>query len=262
MDSYGILYQDQEGTLECAVSSIKRKGFYVFRSDMDHEEIENIKYVFSKAYALYGEKYKSLEDIDEHNTIRCPLLLDKVFLKIASNKKVLGVVKSLMGDNFILNQQNAIINPAKSSYNQALWHRDLPYQHFVSSRPLAINALYCVDSFNGDNGGTWVIPGSHLFENYPSLQYANENKIQVAANEGDIIIIDSMLYHRGGDNMSSEQRRAVNNVYSSPIIRRQIDFEEDDIPYPLSDADKKVLGLSFKSYTSVSEYLNSRQSKK
>src|SRR3546814_5583379 len=53
----------------------------------------------------------------------------------------------------------SIVNPAEhQSYGQGLFHRDLPHQHFVSSRPLAINALFCIDAFLEANGATLVVP--------------------------------------------------------------------------------------------------------
>src|SRR3546814_9885258 len=63
----------------------------------------------------------------------------------------------------------SIVNPAEhQSYGQGLFHRDLPHQHFVSSRPLAINALFCIDAFLEANGATLVVPASHKEERFPS----------------------------------------------------------------------------------------------
>jgi len=52
-------------------------------------------------------------------------------------------LSKLIVGKFILNQQNGI-NPPGETCNQSAWHRDLPYQHYVSSTPLTINALLCM----------------------------------------------------------------------------------------------------------------------
>ena len=103
----------------------------------------------------------TLQAIDEHNTIRCMLADDSAFLDLALNPQILNIAERMLGPGFILNQQNGIINPGDgASYNQASYHRDLPYQHFTSSRPLALNALFCIDDFALDNGATLVVPAS------------------------------------------------------------------------------------------------------
>src|SRR5437588_207301 len=110
-------------------------------------------------YGIIDGGGEQLKAIDEHNTIRLPLAKEPMFLELATNSKVLEICSRLISGYTILNQQNGIINPPGAArYNQGAWHRDLPYQHFVSSRPLAINALFCLDAFTIENGATRVLP--------------------------------------------------------------------------------------------------------
>jgi ectoine hydroxylase-related dioxygenase (phytanoyl-CoA dioxygenase family) len=98
-----------------------------------------------------------------------PLAYEPIFLELAANPRILKICRTLVADYVTLNQQNGIINPPNGQrYNQAAWHRDLPYQHFTSSRPLAINALFCIDAFTVENGATKVLPASHREEAFPS----------------------------------------------------------------------------------------------
>ncbi len=84
-----------------------------------------------------------------------------VFLRLATHPKLAEVLGKLIAGKYVLNQQNGVVNPPGESYNQASWHRDLPHQHFVSSSPLAVNALFCLDDFVAANGATFVLPASH-----------------------------------------------------------------------------------------------------
>ena len=92
-------------------------------------------------------------------TARCPLVYDEAFLALAAQAGVLALCRELLGDYVILMQQNGVINPSGQRHTQLAYHRDLPYQHFVSSRPLAISALFCIDPFTAETGATTVIPG-------------------------------------------------------------------------------------------------------
>jgi len=155
-------------------------------------------------------------------TARCPLVYDEAFLRLAAHVDVLALCRELLGDYFILMQQNGVINPAEGGHAQVSYHRDLPYQHFVSSRPLAISALFCIDPFRPETGATTVIPASHRMEAFPSNEVAAELDTAVTAEPGSFIVFDSMLFHRAGENRSGRPRRAVNHVFSTPIIAQQI----------------------------------------
>jgi ectoine hydroxylase-related dioxygenase (phytanoyl-CoA dioxygenase family) len=167
-----------------------------------------------------------LTSIGDALTARCPLVYDETFLALASHTLLLAICRELLGDYVILMQQNGVINPSGQRHTQVAYHRDLPYQHFVSSRPLAVSALFCIDPFTTDTGATTMIPGSHRMEQFPSAPVAAELDTAISADAGSFIVFDSMVFHRAGENRSGRPRRAVNQVFSSPIIAQQISLPE------------------------------------
>ena len=173
--NYGILQQNlSENIFDEAVEQVRNIGFAVIDSGYSASELAQFSEEFNATRKSYIEMYGEIElkNIDEYNTIRSPLTHgSEVFLKLALNANLMSVLKKLIQGKFVLNQQNGIINPPQETYNQAAWHRDLPYQHFVSTKPLAINALFCVDDFTIENGATFVIPASHKTEDFPSVNY-------------------------------------------------------------------------------------------
>ena len=96
----------------------------------------------------------------------------------------------------------------------------------MSSRPLAVSALFCIDPFTADTGATTLIPGSHRMEQFPSDSVAAELDTSVIADPGSFIVFDSMVFHRAGENRSGRPRRAVNHVFSTPIIAQQISLPD------------------------------------
>jgi len=106
-------------------------------SDFDAAEV---KYAEQAASAGYD-----LSTIGERDTIRVLPKYAPAFMAIAFNERLAQLLSRMLGGYYILNQVNGLINRANSSkYAQAAFHRDIPYQHFVSSRPLAINALFAL----------------------------------------------------------------------------------------------------------------------
>jgi hypothetical protein len=265
VESYGVLIQDNPATeLDVVAEQIRRIGYAVLDSDFSVDELTVLSEVFNQTRAAYVQKYGGdrLRNAGEYHTIRAPLIHgNSLFIKLATNQNLLKVLEKLIVGKFILNQQNGVINPPGENYNQGAWHRDLPYQHYVSNTPLAVNALFCLDDFTPENGSTFLLPATHKMVNFPSAIYAKQNALQVHAKAGQYILMDCMLFHSGGVNSSNLERRAVNHMYTIPHIRPQIDFARNIDEENLTENEIEILGLRFKTSLSVEEYLNFAESK-
>jgi hypothetical protein len=263
MPSYGVLEQSQpDDAIASAAEEITCLGYSVIDGGYTPQEIVDLKHIFDDTHRKYldchGEPF--LREIDEHNGIRLPLALDTRFLDVAANERVLRLVETLVRNKFVLNQQNGLINPPNAAkYNQGAWHRDLPYQHFVSSRPLAINALYCVDDFTAQNGATFVVPASHRHELCPSDEFIEKHAVQVSAPAGAFIVLDCMVFHRGGVNRTPVARRGVNHVYTCAFIRQQIDIPSVLGSKPARPELSELLGYRYRLPRGVAEFLAIRR---
>lgn len=200
-----------------------------------------------------------LDKIGERGTGRALLAYDELFLSLAINERLLKLVSKVLGDYFVLSQQNSIVLHPGTAHDQAKFHRDLPYQHFVSSRPLALNALFCADPFTRENGATIVIPGSHKYEPFPSDAVVRRIEQPVTAPAGSFIVLDAMTFHCSGINRSQAPRRGVNHVFVLPFMRQQI-----DLPALLGDKYagdtrlRRLLGYDAATPTSVTDWRRAR----
>ncbi len=263
--SYGILQQHRCGfALDEAAEQVKNLGYAVLDAGYTEDELRGISDEFNRTWASYVETHgeSRLKSLNEFHTIRSPLTHGgAAFLNLALNENLLSILKKLIAGRFILNQQNGIINPPQEDYNQGVWHRDLPYQHFVSSQPLAINALFCVDDFTFENGATFVLPASHKAEAFPSGNYVQRSAVQVAAKAGSFILLDCMVFHAGGFNATTKARRAINHLYNIPFFKQQINIPMNINITNLSAEAKNILGFSYMEHNSVAQYLSTRLSK-
>jgi hypothetical protein len=263
--SYGILEQDRiESDEEGCVEQIKRLGYAVLDSGYTPAELHEISDAFNRVRQCYVDFWgeERLKALNEFHTIRAlPTQGEPVFIRMALNRKISAVLKALIRGKFILNQQNGIINPPGETYNQAAWHRDLPYQHYVSSSPLAINTLFCVDDFTLENGATYVLPGSHKAQTFPSLSYIRRNALQIEAKAGQYILLDCMLFHCGGFNSTGKERRAVNHVYNIPYFKQQINLPRNMFLQNLPPQEAEIFGAPYPEPSSIEEYLALRAAK-
>lgn len=204
---------------------LRNIGFTVIESELTQDELADVRGRIDEVYRLQVEEIggeAQLSRINDANVGRCLLGYDDYFVGLAAHPRLLSIAGRLLGDYFILMSQNAIINSPADKHYQINWHRDLNYQHFVSSRPLAISALFAIDEFNEATGATHLLPASHKSEVFPSPEYVERHQRMIEVPAGSIIVFDSMVFHRSGNNTSDKPRRAVNHIYSLPLIRQQI----------------------------------------
>jgi ectoine hydroxylase-related dioxygenase (phytanoyl-CoA dioxygenase family) len=212
-----------------SVEEIRITGFTVVPGVLPESELVVIRRKLDEIYKIQvkgigGEE--RLSEMNDVNIVRLLLAYDDYFLNVATNPVVLAIVERLLGDYYILMQQNGILNLPCLENFQISWHRDLSYQHFVSTRPLAISALFCIDDFSEESGGTYVLPASHKVEAFPSQEFLEKNQRALVARAGSVLVFDSMLFHRAGHNRSTFTRRALNHVYTLPFLKQQISIPE------------------------------------
>jgi len=260
--AYGILQQDRfSSEFEEVAEQVRRLGYAILDSGYTSEQLQEISEQFDHVRDQYLKTWgeSRLKSLNEHHTIRALLTHGSdTFVQLAMNRNLMVVLQQLIAGTFILNQQNGIINPPGEIYNQGAWHRDLPYQHYVSSTPLAVNALFCVDDFNAENGSTYVLPASHKSSAFPSESYLNRNAVQLRAKAGQYILLDCMMFHSGGYNKTAKERRAVNHVFNIPYFKQQINLPGNLPASDLSSEARTLLGYNVQEATSIANFLASR----
>lgn len=263
---YGTFKQtDLQDDIDRYVEEIKIRGFTVVENVLTADELAVTREKIDATYLLQEAETGAelLEAIEEKNALRCPLAYDEMFLEIATKSVILAIIERMIGNYFILNQQNVAISYPNQKHHQSSWHRDLPYQNFVISKPIAMNALFAIDEFSKDTGGTIAVPYTHKLETIPSQEYIDKHQVTLEAPAGAVVVFDSMLFHRAGFNKSQKIRRAINHIYTEPIIKQQIDLPEYLGPkYENDPSLKKFLGYETQVPKSVREWRENRAAKK
>ena len=161
--------------LRYQMEEVSRNGYTVLE---DCVSLDRLKCLSEQVDALYQLQIREIGDeetlvkIGDELSVKHLIVYDEIFLSLAVHKEVLDLVEQLLGKYFILNLQNGVINKSQVYHSARDFHRDLFFQHYSSSRPLAISALVCVDDFTPETGATFVLPGSHKFDAFPSSEFA------------------------------------------------------------------------------------------
>jgi ectoine hydroxylase-related dioxygenase (phytanoyl-CoA dioxygenase family) len=265
MRKYGQNNTGIPNNSDAVVKQLIGEGLAVLQSIIEVEALENLR---KRTYQIYDDQaaefgIKNMERIGELNVLRCPLYCDELFFLLLENERILEITQNYLGEHFILHLQNAIINTPQKEHHQTAWHRDLPYQNHLISRPLALNVFLCLTDFTKENGATHFIERSHKMEDFPSDATLEKSSFQIEGRAGDVILFDSMMIHRAGINQSSEDRIGLNHVLVKPLLKQQIDlpslFNGKYRDHPVRS---KLLGYRFDVPKTVLEFrLNRLKSK-
>ena len=227
VSSYGVL-EAREAADESAVKleELARMGYTLLESGVSESALDELQASLADVYARQAAATDaaSLDASKDADVARCLLAYEQCFFDLATNPMLVGFCKQLFGESFVLLQQNGLINRPSREHYQLRWHRDLPFQHWVASKPIAIAALFCIDEFNATTGGTYALPGSHLHEAFPSESFVRKHQEVMTASPGTFIVMDAMAFHRAGRNLSDAPRRAVNHLIGLPFLAQQIDI--------------------------------------
>jgi len=225
---HGIVEQTPEpqNFLDELVETVNIIGFAVYKGFLESEEIklagEKINAVYERQLASHG--LENFDSIKDSNIARSLATEDSFFARIAVGAKAISIISRFLGSNFILYSQNGIINPANQTHYQSSWHRDLNYQHWTSSKPLGMSILVAVEPFTIETGCTRMSPATHKVAEAPSDWFLENHAIPVVMEPGDAAIFDAMMFHKAGANTSGRLRRAINHIYTIPLMRAQFDF--------------------------------------
>lgn len=91
-------------------------------------------------------------------------------------------------------------------------HRDDTVFPFVRDFELVVNAMWPLDRFTAENGGTRIVPRSQTWDR--SIRPSDDEAVNAEADPGSVIIWLGSVMHSGGANRSAAPRRELVFSYS------------------------------------------------
>lgn len=97
-------------------------------------------------------------------------------------------------------------------------HQDDAYFPARPHPPLVINTMWALTDFTAANGGTRVVPGSHLRADPVNIA---EPSIAIEMPRGSVLLWDGQLWHGGGANTTDAARFGLSLNYCRGWLRQQ-----------------------------------------
>ena len=145
----------------------------------------------------------------------------RIFRDLMLDPLVDTFMGALLGKDFLLSSLTA--NIARPGGVPMYLHTDQGYVDFWTPRPLVANVAWMLDDFTETNGGTRLVPGSHL--NSVRVDYALADTVAAEGPAGAALIFDGRLTHGTGANMTaSDERHAILSYHCRPFVRQQENY--------------------------------------
>src|SRR5579863_7636642 len=142
------------------------------------------------------------------------------FEEIVQHVDVMSVMSKLLGGDFILSGFSS--NTTGPGGEEMGLHSDSgyvppPHPEYL----LSANAVWMIDDFTAENGGTHYVPGSHLLRTNPTPGRDYETT-PITGRAGSVAFLHGYTWHKTGMNTTLDsQRRALFAYYVRPFLRVQ-----------------------------------------
>jgi ectoine hydroxylase-related dioxygenase (phytanoyl-CoA dioxygenase family) len=209
------------------VLQLKEQGFTILRSRLSKDWLDKLTIAIDKSFIEHRDiQIKNNNDIQTPGVALHTLLSDEVFIHLLEYLQTEGFISEIQENYFkskcILNSLSALNNLPNQPNFSAVVHRDLRF--YSGKFPVMINCLIMVDDFTIENGGTYLLAGSHLEERKPSDEEFFTNAIQATGKRGDILIFNANVWHSSAPNLTQDNRRAIPITLSRSFMKQLLDY--------------------------------------
>jgi len=212
------------------IAAMKAEGWTVIEDFLDAERLA----AFRAGIEPHLGQYRGRNPFEGRTTERVYTLVarGKVFEDIAADPRLLAILDAFLKPNYLLSASHAIcILPGEAA--QSLHTDDSFYLVPRPRPPLAISVIGAIDPFTAENGGTVIVPRSHLW-GAAELAAFREGRaadtpppakaMPLEMPAGAIAVFPGTLVHGAGANRSAAPRLAFTNQYCEPWLRTQENF--------------------------------------
>lgn len=146
---------------------------------------------------------------------------DQSFADYLAAPPLMDLVRAALGPQVRISFTSAIVNEPGNARGD--WHADWPYNQRNAgcmSAPypdhlMHLTTLWMLSPFAAENGGTFVVSGSHRAPNNPTGGYGvgtlepYPTETQATGHAGSVLVFDSRLWHATAPNSGSDPRVAL-----------------------------------------------------
>lgn len=240
---------------QALLADIQRDGYTIIPDFLNAQTLDTVGGLFDTMLGNYRGRNNFEGELTER--IYTLVARNPLFGSIAADARIMALCDALFMPNYLLTASQAIvIHPGETPQP---WHTDDSFYPIPRPRPMiSLSTVVAVDAFTEENGGTVMVPQSHLWaDEEVSGYYVGGNfetdaglperladiAVPLTMPAGACVVFAGTLLHRGGANNSAKPRRAFSNQYCQPWARTQENFYLAIPPEEIAKMEPKLQAL-------------------
>ena len=209
------------------IIELKDQGYTIIRNLIDDNWLDLLRNGLDKAFIEHRQtQLNNGNDIHTDGVALHVLLSNPIFISFLEELQNTGFFKFLSESFFdskcIINSFSGLDNLPNQPNFSAIVHRDLRF--YSGDFPIMLNCLLMVDDFTIENGGTYLLPYSHLNKRKPSDEEFFQTAIQAVGKKGDMLIFNANVWHSSAPNTTQDHRRAIPITVSKSFMKQLLDY--------------------------------------
>ena len=192
-----------------------------------------------------------------------------IFRELLAHSAVRSVVGHVLGEDYLLSSYTAnIAKPGGIAMNlhtdqwwmpepihrkpspipagsltRELSNREDDYPAMIAP-PVVVNVMWMLNDFTEANGGTRLVPRSHLIGRRPDKnQDKNVASIAAEGKAGTAMLFDGRIWHGTGANVTDGDRLGLLTTFVAPQFRPQENYTVGTAPEVVAEASPDLLAL-------------------
>ncbi len=205
-------------TVEPYVTQLREEGWCILENVIPADVVDEVREEVETSELDYNQFTK-----ENGRWTRNVVCFVPRFAQYLADERLLTVIRTLLGPQVRISQTEYKIRPPHYELVRA-YHSDFPYDlnqkwHIPQPFPRAvigITTLWMLSKFTTENGGTWIVPKTHVDLRNPRGKADNIGdrnpilgEIQATGETGSVLIMDSRIWHSNAENPSDSKRTAV-----------------------------------------------------
>jgi hypothetical protein len=139
--------------------------------------------------------------------VQAPIEYDDALLELLWHPTVFSLVRSALGDDVSMIDNDLFLTPPHTPRTHAEWHHDVGMPGVYHPKSLLmVKVFYLLTDVTDDMGPTQMVPGSHRWETTPG---ALEPIVTMTGKAGDAYLFNGRIYHRAANNASDRWRKVL-----------------------------------------------------
>jgi ectoine hydroxylase-related dioxygenase (phytanoyl-CoA dioxygenase family) len=204
-----------------AYADLARQGFCIVQDVLPPEQVAALRSRVIEQGQGEDATGEGFHDSKANQRIWMLVNKGRMFRDLVVHPFAESMMRHLLGREFLLSSLTA--NIARPGGELMYLHADQGYVDFWTPKPLVANILWMLDDFTEENGGTRLIPGSHLRSRVDGDRHAST--VAAVGKAGSALVFDGRMIHGTGANRTADvQRHGILSYFCRPFVRQQENF--------------------------------------